>query len=117
MVREAGLSVFDRILGAAFGLLRGCLMVAVILMGMAAFTPTSRWLESSQLAPYFLVVGRAAIWLAPSEMRARFYQGLDILHHAHQPPASETPTPAHRVPDPQYGGEYWKFLHEEREMP
>jgi len=81
-VKEAGLSLFDRVLGAVFGLLRGCLVVAVVLMGMAAFTPSSRWLNQSQLAPYFLVVGRAAIWVAPSALRARFYQGLDILHHA-----------------------------------
>jgi membrane protein required for colicin V production len=78
-VQEAGLSFFDRILGGALGLVRGSLMVAVVLMSMAAFTPSSHWLEGSQLAPYFLVVGRAAIWVAPSELRARFYQGLDLL--------------------------------------
>jgi membrane protein required for colicin V production len=80
IVKEAGLSFVDRVLGGALGLLRGSLMVAVILMSMAAFTPTSQWLEGSGLAPYFLVVGRAAIWVAPSELRARFYQGLDLLH-------------------------------------
>jgi membrane protein required for colicin V production len=79
-VREAGLSVFDRILGAALGLLRGCLLVAVVLVSMTAFTPTSKWLAGSELAPYFLVAGRAAIWVAPSGLRARFYQGLDLLH-------------------------------------
>jgi membrane protein required for colicin V production len=82
IVKEAGLSVVDRVLGGALGLLRGSLMVAVILMGMAAFTPASKWLEGSGLAPYFLVVGRAAIWVAPAELRARFYQGLDLLHQA-----------------------------------
>jgi len=63
---------------------------------MAAFTPTSKWLEGSQLAPYFLVVGRAAIWVAPSELRARFYQGLDLLHRQHQQaaPATESKRPA-----------------------
>jgi membrane protein required for colicin V production len=80
IVKEAGLGFFDRILGGALGLLRGALMVAVILMSMAAFTPTSQALEGSELAPYFLVVGRAAIWVAPSELRVRFYQGLDLLH-------------------------------------
>lgn len=80
-VKEAGLSFVDRLLGGALGLLRGCLMVAVVLTSMAAFTPTSKWLEGSEIAPYFLVVGRAAIWLAPSELRARFYQGLDLLRH------------------------------------
>jgi membrane protein required for colicin V production len=84
IVKEAGLGFFDRILGGALGLLRGSLMVAVILMSMAAFTPTSQALEGSELAPYFLVVGRAAIWVAPSELRARFYQGLDLLHREQQ---------------------------------
>ena len=84
VMKEAGLSGFDRFLGGLLGLVKGALMVAVILMGMTAFTPTSKLLQNSQLAPYFLVVGRAAIWLAPSELRGRFYEGLDLLHRAPQ---------------------------------
>ena len=84
MMKEAGLTVIDRALGGALGLLRGCLLVAIVLTSMAAFTPTSKWLEGSEFAPYFLVVGRAAIWLAPSELRARFYQGLDLLRREQQ---------------------------------
>ena len=84
IMKQAGLSGFDRFLGALVGLLKGGLMVAVILMCMTAFQPTSKLLQNSQLAPYFLVVGRAAIWLAPSELRARFYQGLDLIHQAPQ---------------------------------
>ena len=82
VMKEAGLSWFDRILGAGFGVLRGSLIVAVVSLVMTSFAPGSRLLEGSQLAPYFLVVGRAAIWLAPSELRARFYQGLNMLHEA-----------------------------------
>jgi membrane protein required for colicin V production len=81
-MKEAGLSGFDRFLGGLLGLVKGVFMVAVILMGMTAFTPTSKMLDNSQLAPYFLVMGRAAIWVAPTELRARFYQGLDFLHRA-----------------------------------
>jgi len=84
VMKEAGLSSFDRFLGAVLGLVRGGLMVAVVLMGMTAFEPASKLLQNSQLAPYFLVVGRAAIWLAPSELRMRFYQGLGLLHQAPQ---------------------------------
>jgi len=84
IMKEAGLSGFDRFLGAVLGLLKGGLMVAVILMGLTAFQPTSKVLQNSLLAPYFLVVGRAAIWVAPSELRARFYQGLDLSHQARQ---------------------------------
>src|ERR1700734_81910 len=82
LMKEVGLSGFDRFLGGLLGLLKGALAVAVILMGMAAFTPTTSLLERSELAPYFLVVGRAAMWLAPSELRAKFYDGLDFLRHA-----------------------------------
>jgi membrane protein required for colicin V production len=82
LMKQSGLSGLDRFLGAVLGLLKGGLMVAVILMGMTAFTPTSKLLQNSQLAPYFLVVGRAAIWAAPAELRARFFQGLDLLHQA-----------------------------------
>jgi membrane protein required for colicin V production len=93
VMKESGLRPFDRFLGALLGLLKGGLMVAVILMGMTAFEPTSKFLANSQLAPYFLVVGRAAIWLAPAELRARFNQGLDLLHQA---PEKLNSTPAAR---------------------
>src|ERR1039457_6721168 len=93
-MKKAGLSTIDRILGAVLGLLRGVLVVAIVLTAMAAFAPAEKWLAESQLAPYFLVGGRAAIWLAPSELRQRFYQGLDSLRHA--PSATEAihPKPA-----------------------
>ena len=79
IMKTSGLSFLDRVLGGALGLVRGCLVVAVIAVSMTAFTPTSRWLADSQWAPYFQAVGRAAIWVAPAELRAKFYQGLDLL--------------------------------------
>jgi membrane protein required for colicin V production len=82
LMKAAGLSGFDRFLGALLGVVKGGLTVAVVLMGMTAFTPTSKMLDNSELAPYFLVVGRAAIWVAPAPLRARFNEGLDFLHRA-----------------------------------
>jgi membrane protein required for colicin V production len=93
-VKEVGLSFFDRMLGAALGLVRGALMVAIVLLGMTAFTPTSRSLEGSALAPYFQVIGRAAIWVAPSALRARFYEGLDLLRRERNVPAAPEGQPA-----------------------
>jgi membrane protein required for colicin V production len=93
-MKKAGLSTIDRMLGAVLGLLRGILVVAVVLTAMAAFAPAAKWLAGSQLVPYFLVGGRAVIWLAPSELRHRFYQGLDYMRQGHpttektQPPSS-----------------------------
>src|SRR5271157_1483367 len=78
-MKKAGLSTLDRILGALLGLLKGVLVVAIVLTAMTAFAPAEKWLSGSELAPYFLVGGRAAIWLAPSELRRRFYQGLDDM--------------------------------------
>jgi membrane protein required for colicin V production len=92
LMKAAGLSGFDRFLGALLGVLKGGLLVAVILMCLTAFTPTSQLLENSELAPYFLVAGRAAVWIAPSELRARFYEGLDFLHRA----PNDLSTPAAR---------------------
>jgi membrane protein required for colicin V production len=95
VMKTSGLRFVDRFLGGALGLLRGCLIVAVITVTMTAFTPSSKWLEGSQLAPYFQAVGRAAIWVAPAELRARFYQGLDLLHHLpQQVPNGVPPRPA-----------------------
>lgn len=88
IMKEAGLSFFDRFLGGVLGLLRGSLIVAVVLVSMAAFTPTSKMLAGSEWAPYFLVVGRAAIWVAPSDLRGRFYQGLELLRREHPPAAA-----------------------------
>lgn len=81
VMKKAGLTTIDRILGGVLGLLRGALVVAIVLTAMAAFAPAAKWLAGSELAPYFLVGGRAVIWLAPSELRNRFYQGLDYLRH------------------------------------
>jgi membrane protein required for colicin V production len=96
-MKEAGLSLFDRLLGALLGFVKGLLFVSILLIGMTAFTPTSKWLDGSELAPYFLVVGRAAIWLAPSQMRAKFYEGLDLVRRAHLP----EPSPALLPKTPQ----------------
>ncbi len=84
IMKESGLRFIDRLLGGLLGLLRGCLIVAVIVVSMTAFTPTSSWLANSQWAPYFQAVGRAAIWVAPAGLRDRFYQGLDLLRRMPQ---------------------------------
>jgi membrane protein required for colicin V production len=79
-MKQAGLRWIDRALGAVFGVIRGALVVTVIVMVTAAFAPQSRWLANSELAPYFLVAGRAASWLAPSEVRNRVRDGIELLH-------------------------------------
>lgn len=97
LMKEVGLRWFDRLLGAAFGLIRGCLLVSVLLLGVTTFAPDAQWLQGSSLAPYFVVVARAASWVAPSEIRARFRQGAEALSKVHHPSlgTSTAGTPAH----------------------
>ncbi len=92
LLKKAGLTAIDRLLGGVLGLVKGALVVAIVLTAMAAFAPAAKWLAGSELAPYFLVGGRAAIWVAPSELRNRFYQGLDYLRHA-QPAGGQSQPP------------------------
>jgi len=92
MFEEAGLRWFDRLLGGAFGLARGAIVAVVLVLGMAALSPGAQMLEGSALAPYLLVIGRAAIWLAPSSLRQGFERGLDALRHIQRKP--DAPQPA-----------------------
>lgn len=77
--KEAGLRWFDRLLGGAFGLIRGVLFVAVCLLAVTSFSPDSKLLAGSTIAPYVLVVARAAIWVAPGQVRSRFDDGLKAI--------------------------------------
>jgi membrane protein required for colicin V production len=96
-MKEVGLRWFDRLLGAAFGFLRGVLVIAVLVLALASFTPGTRLLAGSALGPYFLAVARAATWVAPAGVRARFRQGMDGLRSiapASGPAQVSLPAPA-----------------------
>ncbi len=83
-VAGAGLKWVDRLLGGAFGLVRGILILAVLLLAVAAFAPASPVLARSSLAPYLLVVGRGVSWLAPAGMREQFRGGVERISRLRQ---------------------------------
>jgi len=78
-VRGIGLRWFDRFLGAAFGLVRGIVVGAVIALALAAFAPQWGGLQQSRVAPFMLVTSRALIWAAPAGLRQRFWDGWNLL--------------------------------------
>lgn len=82
VVHEAGFRWVDRTFGAAFGFLRGAVIVTAGLLAITAFAPESRELSGSQLSGFFLVAGRGASWLAPSDIRQKFHEGITVLRGA-----------------------------------
>src|ERR1700733_12011662 len=76
-----GLGFFDRVLGAAFGFARGCLLGVAILMAAAAFLPRSQWIANSQLTPYFLAGAHAVSFVVPHDLRQQILDGAAHLKH------------------------------------
>ena len=73
-----GLSWFDRLLGAAFGLARGTLIAIALLTAYMSFGPQSHakvapsGVVHSQIAPYILQASRAAVAIAPMDLKQSF---------------------------------------------
>lgn len=96
-VRSIGLGWADRFAGAAFGLLKGCVLVTLGIMAIAAFLPRVTWLERSRLAPYFLSAAHGASVMTPVELGERIRDGVKMIRDAQpdwlKPDASATPEP------------------------
>jgi membrane protein required for colicin V production len=78
-----GLGFVDRLLGAVFGLARGCLLGVALLMVLAAFGPRSGWIENSQLTPYFLAGAHGVSFVVPHDLGQQISDGaLQLKHRA-----------------------------------
>ena len=80
LIKAAGLRWFDRLLGAAFGLVRGVLVSAVLVLAMLAFLPgkgPAETVAQSRLAPAVLYCARGIVALAPQKLKEGFESGLD----------------------------------------
>jgi membrane protein required for colicin V production len=83
-VKEVGLHWADRLLGGAFGLVRGMVLASVAVMAVTTFAPDSRWLANSELSRYFLVTARSVSWMAPEDVREKFRHGIAQLRKQQQ---------------------------------
>jgi membrane protein required for colicin V production len=79
LFRSVGLGIVDRLLGAAFGLVEGCVVVTLILMGIVAFLPRQDWLSNSRLAPVFLTAAHGGSQVVPFALGEEIRQGLQAL--------------------------------------
>lgn len=78
-MKFAKLQWADRLLGAAFGFIRGWVIGAVLLLGLTAFEVQTERLKNSELAPYFLPGSRVIAVLTPYELKAKFLVGYRAL--------------------------------------
>jgi len=74
-VKFAKLVWADRLLGAAFGLIRGWMICAAALLALTAFEIQTERLKNSELAPYFLPGSRVIAVMTPYEIKAKFLVG------------------------------------------
>ncbi len=79
LFKWVGLSWLDRLLGGVFGLVRGALVAAVVVMTLLAFTPTPPpgSVVGSRIAPYVMDAARVMAALAPRELRDGVRQGYE----------------------------------------
>jgi membrane protein required for colicin V production len=68
---------FDRVLGGAFGFVRGWLIAAAIFVGLTSFEVRAESVRNSELAPYFLAGSRAVVAMTPFQLKARFLIGYE----------------------------------------
>lgn len=88
--KETGMRWADRLMGAAFGLVRGIVVAAVVVLAFALFYPDSRTVTGSAFGRHLLGVARVASWLAPAEVRERFSQGaMGMRKGAQEPKANQ----------------------------
>ncbi len=82
LVKAAGLSMFDRILGAGFGAVRGLLLAVVVILAIVAFAPgpvdaPPRAVVHSRFAPYVIDTAHLFASMAPRELKDSFRKHYD----------------------------------------
>jgi len=81
-VHSIGLGWADRFIGALFGFVKGCALVTLAVLVIAAFMPQATWFKQSRLAPYFLSAAHQASVITPYELGERIRQGVVILRNS-----------------------------------
>jgi membrane protein required for colicin V production len=77
-MKTVGLSWFDRLLGAAFGLVRGTLMGLAVITALVAFAPAvaadsaPKAVAESRIAPYVIAGANFLVAIAPRELKDGF---------------------------------------------
>jgi membrane protein required for colicin V production len=79
LIKFAQIQWFDRVLGAAFGFIRGWLIGAIVFLALTSFELQAERVKSSRLAPYFLPGARIIALATPRDLKTRFIEGYDAV--------------------------------------
>jgi membrane protein required for colicin V production len=82
LIETAGIQWFDRFLGGIFGLVRGVLVDAILLMAMVAFAIKPESVRQSALAPYVITGTRVIAFVMPGNLKAQFRLGFQRSREA-----------------------------------
>ena len=79
LVKFAKVQWFDRLLGAAFGFIRGWILGSVVFLVLTSFDLQSERIRDSQLAPYYLPGARIIALATPNDLKTRFMDGYRVV--------------------------------------
>ncbi len=71
-LRFVDLQWIDRLLGLAFGLLRGCLISSVLFLGLTTFPFHIQTVQKAKFAPYLLLGARVLSVVTPPSIKTKF---------------------------------------------
>jgi membrane protein required for colicin V production len=75
VIKFAKIQWFDRLLGAAFGFVRGWLLGSIVFLVLTSFNLQAEEVRNSHLAPYYLPGARVIAFAAPADLKSRFMDG------------------------------------------
>ncbi len=84
LLKFAHLSWLNRLLGGAFGAVRGILTCAVLVLGLMVFCskPPPHAVAHSRIAPYIMGAAHVMAYAAPREVREGFHHSYEKLRQA-----------------------------------
>lgn len=82
LIKTAGLQLFDRILGAIFGVVRGLAVDCILLLALVAFAIKPEAVRQSVLAPYVTTGARVIAVVMPADLKSQFRLGFEKFREA-----------------------------------
>lgn len=79
ILKFAKLQWFDRVLGAAFGFIRGWALGVIVFLVLTSFNLQAERVRTSQLAPYYLPGARVIALVTPYDLKSRFMAGFSVV--------------------------------------